>query len=46
MEAECIGGCELVRIMMWLKGCLNELKLDKGEAMAVGMDNKSAKMFR
>ena len=45
MEAEYIGGCELVRIMMWLKGCLNELKLDKGEAMAVGMDNKSAKMF-
>ena len=31
--------------MMWLKGCLSELKLDKGEAMAVGMNNKSAKMF-
>ena len=45
MEAEYIGGCELVRIMMWLKRCLSELKLDKGEAMAIGMDNKSAKMF-
>ena len=46
MEAEYIGACEMVRIITWIRGCLQEIgHLDDESPTRLGIDNTSAKMF-
>ena len=45
MESEYIGACELVRIGVWLRRCLEELGCPSCGPTTIGCDNKSAIVF-
>lgn len=46
MESELISACEMTRIATWLIECLKELNYCSGEAIKVGIVNKSAKLCK
>lgn len=45
MEAEYIGACEMVKVIMWLRQCLKEIGRDQIAPTTLGIDNTSAKIF-
>ena len=45
MEAEYIGACEITKLIVWLKQCLNEIGKQQKEATVLKIDNMSAKIF-
>ena len=45
MEAEYIGACEMVKVIVWLRQCLKEIGRSIDEPTVLGIDNLSAKMF-